>query len=437
MAQFNRSSVWISAFLISIVFATGLFIGRGSSPALSAENDTYEELKVFTEVLSLTEKNYVDEVNAKDLVYGAIRGMLSTLDPHSVFMTPEMYKEVQVDTKGEFGGLGIQIGIKDNHLSVISPIEDTPAFRAGIEAGDWIIKVENEPTKDMTLMEAVQKMRGPRGSQISLTIAREGVKDPMVFNITRDVIKITSVKSRMLEDHIGYIRISQFQERTGKDLSQAIRDLKKAGMDSLVLDLRNNPGGLLKAALEVSEQFLPPGKLIVSIKGRDQKKDEYRSTLSGNFEKEPMIVMVNGGSASASEIVAGAMQDWARAAILGTTSYGKGSVQTILPLSDNSGLRLTTARYYTPKGRSIHNIGVTPDIVVEPKAAEPENPAGSEKAPLGKDHPPVIENPDKKPESDADKDRTVENDVQLKEAVGLLKTWRIFKDLKVAQEIPS
>jgi carboxyl-terminal processing protease len=435
MEQHNRSKVWISGFLIAVVFATGLLIGRGSQTALSAENDIYDQLKIFTEVLSLTEKNYVDEVQAKDLVYGAIRGMLGTLDPHSVFMTPEMYKEVQVDTKGEFGGLGIQIGLKDNHLTVISPIEDTPAFRAGIEAGDWIVKVEDESTNDMTLMEAVEKMRGPRGSEISLTVNREGLKDPIVFNITRDLIRIHSVKSKILEDHIGYIRISQFQERTGKDLADAIRNLKKSGMDSLVLDLRNNPGGLLKAALEVSEQFLPPGKLIVSIRGRDRKKDEYRSTLTGEFEKQPMIVLVNGGSASASEIVAGAMQDWARAAIVGTTSFGKGSVQTILPLSDNSGLRLTTARYYTPKGRSIHKIGITPDIIIEAKPVEPQPPAESEKTP--KDHPPVPDTGDKESGIESDQGVSVEGDLQLKEAVDLLKTWRIFKDLKVAQDIPS
>jgi len=356
-----------------------------------------------------------------------------------------MYKEMQVDTKGEFGGLGIQIGIKDNRLTVIAPIEGTPADRAGIKAGDFIIKVDGDPTKDMTLMEAVEKMRGPKGTKVKLTVEREGADEPIVFDLVRETIKIDSVKSKMLDNHIGYIRLSQFQEMTATDLAAALKKLKEDKMQSIILDLRNNPGGLLTAAVETSELFIPPGKVVVSIKGRDPKKqtDEYQSSNKNPYDSYPMIVLVNEGSASASEIVAGAMQDWGRAIILGTQTFGKGSVQTILQLSDGSGLRLTTAKYYTPKGRSIQNVGITPDIVVKPlqvkgsgqpppvlrekdlerhlknETAEPRsgNALKQEPAPPSSEGSPAPEG----------------EDVQLQKAIDLLKTWEIFKDIKPVQ----
>src|SRR5256885_2672371 len=293
--------------------------------------------------------------------------MLATLDPHSAFMPPDIYKEVQVETKGEFGGVGIQIGIKDNRLTVIAPIDGTPAERAGIKAGDFIIKVNEESTKDMTLVDAVQKMRGPKGTKVTLMIQREGAAEPMVFVLTREIIKIESVRSKMLDGSIGYIRVTQFQDQTAKDVSAALRKLREQKMQSLILDLRNNPGGLLTSAVEVSEQVVGPNRLIVYIKTREGRKDDYVSHSKEQPDDYPIVALVNEGSASASEIVAGALQDWGRAVIIGVQTFGKGSVQTILPLGDGSGLRLTTAKYYTPKGRSIQSTGITPDIVVKPQ----------------------------------------------------------------------
>ena len=365
MEQNPRRRRWVLAPMVMVALVLGVLLGKGWERTGHA-TETYEELKTFSEVLTQVQKSYVDETKAKDLVQGAIRGMLSTLDPHSAYMTPEMYKEMQVETKGEFGGVGIQIGVKENRLAVIAPIEGTPAHRAGVKAGDFITKVNDESTKDLTLTDAVQKMRGPKGSKVNLTIQREGTPDPLQFTLVRDTIKIESVKSKVL-DNIGYVRLTQFQESTGRDLSKVLKQFKEQKLQSTILDLRNNPGGLLTASVEVSEQFLPGGKLVVYTKGRESKKDEWIAKGKDQMDDSPMIILVNEGSASASEIVAGALQDYGRAVIVGTTSFGKGSVQTILPLGDGSGLRLTTAKYYTPKGRSIQSTGITPDIVVKPQ----------------------------------------------------------------------
>src|SRR5215831_12061342 len=363
MEQYPRRRFWLLGPLIAVAIVFGVLIGKGWERTGHA-TEVYEDLKTFSEVLNAVQKNYVDETKVKDLVQGAIRGMLATLDPHSAYMTPEMYKEMQVETKGEFGGVGIQIGVKENRLAVIAPIEGTPAHRAGIKAGDFITKVNDESTKDLSLMDAVQKMRGPKGTKVNLTIQRDGTPELLQFTLVRDTIKIESVKAKTL-DNIGYVRLTQFQEATGRDLSKALKQFKEQKVQGTILDLRNNPGGLLTAAVEVSEQFLPSGKLVVYTKGRESKKDEWFAKGKDQMEDAPMIVLVNEGSASASEIVAGALQDWGRAVIVGTTSFGKGSVQTILPLGDGSGLRLTTAKYYTPKGRSIQSTGIMPDIVVK------------------------------------------------------------------------
>jgi carboxyl-terminal processing protease len=441
----------LAVLMVLGVFTLGLVLGKGLQSAISAENDTYEDLKVFTEVLSLVQKNYVEDTKSRDLIYGAVRGMLNTLDPHSAFMPPEVYKEVQVDTKGEFGGLGIQIGMKDNKLVVIAPIDGTPAERAGIKAGDWIVKVNDETTKDMSLLDAVQKMRGPRGTKVNLSIRREGVAEPVVYTLVRELIKIESVKSKMLENNIGYVKVTQFQEQTAKDVSLALKKLRDQKMTSLVLDLRNDPGGLLTAAVETSEQFLPSGRLIVSIKSRDGKKDDYVSNAKQSVDNFPMIVLVNEGSASASEIVAGALQDWGRAAVVGTLTFGKGSVQTILPLTDGSGLRLTTAKYYTPKGRSIQNTGITPDIVVKP--AGKAQAAGSAML-REQDLDRHLKNETADPGANAPERGAPpqpgdaglpgegtpagdEQDVQLQKAIELLKTWGIFKDLKPVQALSA
>ena len=285
MGNGRFSKVWLTGFVVTATLVLGVVIGKGWEKTGHA-SESYEELKTFAEVLTQVKKHYVEETPTKDLVYGAVRGMLATLDPHSSYMTPDMYKEMQVETRGEFGGLGIQIGVKNHRITVIAPIEDTPAFAAGIESGDVITKVDETPTKDLTLMEAVQKMRGHKGTKVTLTVEREGATAPLQFTLIRDTIKIQSVRSRVLEERIGYVRISQFQEATADDLHAKLDELKAKNIQGLILDLRNNPGGLLSAAVGVSEQFLESDKLVVSIKGRDGRKDEYRARLQSEHSGE-------------------------------------------------------------------------------------------------------------------------------------------------------
>ncbi|MCC6139105.1 MAG: PDZ domain-containing protein [Nitrospira sp.] len=453
MEQQPRGKSWIIGPMMVVAIVCGVLIGKGWERTGHA-TETYEELKTFSEVLNQVQRHYVDETKTKELVQGAIRGMLSTLDPHSAYMTPEMYKEMQVETKGEFGGVGIQIGVKENRLAVIAPIEGTPAQRAGIKAGDFIVKVNDETTKDLTLMDAVQKMRGPKGTKVNLTIQREGTPDPLQYTLMRDTIKIESVKSKII-DNLGYVRLSQFQEATGRDLAKAIKQFREQKVQGAIVDLRNNPGGLLTAAVDVSEQFLPNGKLVVFTKNREGKKDEWLAKSKDQMDELPIIVLVNEGSASASEIVAGALQDWGRAVIVGTTSFGKGSVQTILPLGDGSGLRLTTAKYYTPKGRSIQSTGITPDIVVklpaptpakDGKSGEQSPDAKAVKPAQGKEKEAAPSSNGKAPEDavtkggaapqpppvDSAGDPALEQDAQLQKAVELLKTWKIFKEMKAS-----
>ena len=316
----------------------------------------------------------------KNLVNGAINGMLNSLDPHSAYLTPDLYKDLQSDTQGRFGGLGIEITVKGGILTVVSPIEDTPAAKAGIKPGDQIFKIEEEFTKDMSLVDAVKKMRGLKGTKINLTIKREGVADLIDVTLVRDIIRVQSVRSRTLEPGYGYIRLAQFQERSDRDMQRALEKLaaEKGGIKGLVLDLRNNPGGLLTQAVRVSDMFLESG-LIVYTEGRiESQKQKYFAQKDGTWMDFPIVVLVNGGSASASEIVAGALQDHKRAVVLGTKTFGKGSVQTILPLDDNSALRLTTARYFTPNGRSIQATGIVPDIIVDnapPQEGKPDAPS--------------------------------------------------------------
>jgi len=434
--KMTKKRIILTIILIFTITSAGILIGRWTINSVGAEVEGYEELKVFTEAISVIRKNYVEDVKPKNLIYSAIKGMLGALDPHSGFMTPEMYKEMQVDTKGEFGGLGIQIGIKEGFLTVIAPIEDTPAYKAGIKAGDKIIKINNEATKDMGLHDAVSKMRGVPSTFVKLTILREGWKESKEFTIVREIIKIKSVKSKLLEDGIGYIKITQFQEQTADDLSNAMEKLMQEKMNSLILDLRNNPGGLLNSAVDVSGQFLPSGKLVVYIKGKKGERQEYRSNETKSNYTLPMVVLVNQGSASASEIVAGALKDWNRAVIIGTQTFGKGSVQSVVPLSDGSALRLTTARYYTPKEISIQSTGITPDIVVKPviKEGEKGHPAIREKdleRHLKNGEIEMEEKP-KEPDEIIPVEVEEKEDIQLQKAVDLLKTWRVFKELPKA-----
>jgi len=427
-----KRQTFLVFFLVLAVATTGILLGRLSVTAVSAEGEGYEELKTFTEVLSMVKKHYVEDVKSKDLVYGAIRGMLSSLDPHSSFMTAEGYKDMQVETKGEFGGIGIQIGMKESMLTVIAPIEDTPAFRAGIQAGDKIVKINNVTTRDMTLQDAVSKMRGTPKTIVVISIMREGWKDSRDFTLTREIIKVKSVKSKVLESGIGYVKINQFQEQTANDLAVAMKKLNEEKITSLVLDLRNDPGGLLNSSIDVASQFLERDKLVVYTKTRTGEKSEFFTNGNGHFTL-PMVVLVNQGSASASEIVAGALKDWNRAVVLGTVTFGKGSVQTVIPLSDGSGLRLTTAKYYTPKGKSIQGTGITPDIIVklETKNGKKEHPVLREK-----DLERHLKNEQGDSKDEEKETAPVEvdekDDIQLQRAVDILKTWNVFKELPKA-----
>lgn len=332
------------------------------------------DIRLFTDVYARIKKDYVEEVGDKSLLEGAIRGMLQSLDPHSAFLSQDEFQELQIGTTGEFGGLGIEVGMENGFVKVISPIEDTPADKAGVEAGDLIIKLDETQVKGLTLNEAVKLMRGKRGTKIILTIVREGESKPLEIAVTRDVIRVKSVRSRILEPGFGYIRISSFQSKTTRNVIAAVEKLiKKAGNDlqGIVLDLRNNPGGVLTGAVGVSDVFLKDGELIVYTKGRVQDAElKYSASTNDSIEGAPIVVLINEGSASASEIVAGALQDHKRAVIMGKNSFGKGSVQTILPLKENAALKLTTARYYTPAGRSIQAEGIEPDILVEESLTE-------------------------------------------------------------------
>ncbi|MHB1093413.1 S41 family peptidase [Thiobacillus sp.] len=343
-----------------------------------------EELRAFTDVFARIKSDYVEPVDDKKLISSAIDGMLSGLDPHSAYLDSEAFKDLQVGTQGEFGGLGIEVGMEDGFIKVVSPIEDTPAFKAGVKPGDLIVKLDDTPVKGMSLNDAVKRMRGKPGSSIKLTIVRKGVDKPVVLTLTRAVIKIRSVKFKLLENGYGYVRVTQFQEHTGELLADALKQLykdNKAPLKGMILDLRNDPGGLLNGAVAVAAAFVKPESLVVYTEGRTEDakmrltaspenylrpmQPDYLSSLPEGVKKVPMVVLINGGSASASEIVAGALQDDKRAVIMGTRSFGKGSVQTILPIGNGTAIKLTTARYFTPSGRSIQAKGIEPDIVVE------------------------------------------------------------------------
>jgi carboxyl-terminal processing protease len=367
--------------LVSVGIVAGILLSMGIT-ALAQRGSPLplDELRQFSNVLSAIKNNYVEPVTDKKLIDGAIAGMLSDLDPHSAYLDADAFKEMQTATQGEFGGLGIEVGTEDGMIKVISPIEDTPAARAGIRAGDLISKINDTSTKGLSLTEAVKMMRGPVKTPITLSIIRQGQAQPIVIKIVRDTIRVRSVRSKMLDNNIGYVRIAQFQEKTGSDLVRHLKDLSVKGAPrALILDLRNDPGGLLNSAIGVSAAFLQPNALVVSTDGRvADAKHKYLAVASDYLRSEsdylvglpawvktiPMVVLVNVGSASASEIVAGALQDHKRALIMGNRTFGKGSVQVILPISENTAIKLTTSRYYTPNGRSIQATGIVPDEIV-------------------------------------------------------------------------
>ena len=448
MRRLKRELFWAG---LALVLGSILVLSGRSVPEVVAREkqggELFKELKIFTDVLSIIQRDYVREVDSKELVEGAIKGMLSTLDPHSGYLDPDFYNDLKVETSGEFGGLGIEITIQDGLLTVVSPMEGSPAQDAGVEPGDKIIKIEGKFTKDITLVDAVKRLRGKKGTPIMISVAREGEAELIDIKIIRDKIQVRSIRSRYLEDGFGYVRVSQFMEKTAEDLKKAIRRLSGESpnklLRGLVLDLRNNPGGLLTQAVAVGDLFLKEGVVVYTDGRVKSQKQKFYAHEAGTEREYPIIVLVNGGSASASEIVAGALKDHGRGLVLGTQTFGKGSVQTILPLDNRGALRLTTALYYTKSGNSIQATGVTPDIVMDVKPEEIEG-DGPETATImrEKDLPGSIKNPSKKEKNrkegkvsrlpDKKRLETVElkellaQDPQLERALELLKTFNIF-----------
>ncbi len=475
---FQRSLIFVSVVAAAwLGMATGQLLTRRvvaisiaqaapESAELEAAKDRYKNLELFQKVLSFVESNYVEEVKHKDLIFGAIKGMMATLDPHSNFLPPDIYKDMKVDTTGKFGGLGIEIGLRDGVLTIIAPIEDTPAWKAGLKPGDRIVKIGNESTKGMNLVEAVSKMRGVQGSKVSITIFRKGFDKVRDVTLARAIIKVRSVRSELLENGYGYVRLMSFNESAASDVEKAIRTLEaKQKLNGLVFDLRTNPGGLLDQAVEVSSLFVDDG-VIVSTIGRNKDQKEVKHARKGKARKDfAVAILVNSSTASAAEIVAGALQDHGRAVVLGETTFGKGSVQTVVELSKDMGLKLTVARYYTPSGRSIQEKGVEPDIVLDqydPKLLEKakvesnfmrekdlpghmigegeSEPAKKEKA--GEDFSQkeletlgTTKGKTETPEDDemAPMKFDPKNDYQVKQAVNYLKSFEILKD-KVVKE---
>ncbi len=392
-----------------------------STPSWALSDKIYKELDSLTRIIEIVDGQYVEEVDEHKLIQGAIRGMLETLDPHTIYLPPQMYKEFRSDTTGKFGGVGIEITVKDEILTVVSPIEDTPAFKAGIKPGDRIVKIDGKITKGMNLMDAVHLMRGSKGKKVLLTIWREGYSKPLDIAIVRDIIKVDSVKSEALEDGYAYIRITSFQDNTSDHVRRELKKIedKQGPVKGILLDLRNDPGGLLTEAIKVSDIFLSSGR-IVSTKGRDQKEEVKVASKNSDYETIPVVTMINHGSASASEIVAGALQDTHRAKIVGLTSFGKGSVQTILDMGDRDALKITIAKYYTPKGRSIDGKGIVPDIELGPDQLKKDYPKKKGEA---KEEEVVVKNENVLPDEDEDKGsgRPALADYQRQKALEILK----------------
>ena len=412
-----------------------LLLMHYSNPAAAIDQNPHDNLKILNEAFIIIEDNYLEPVDSQKLVQGALNGMLQSLDPHSAYLTADMYKELEAETEGSFGGIGLELAVLNDVLTVISPIEGAPAYKAGIRAGDQIIKIDDKSIKGLFIAELVSKLRGPEGTKVKITIMRKGFTKPRDFIVTRAIINIQSVSYSSLEHNIGYIRISHFQAKTTEELKQAYSDLLKRSkpLTGLIVDLRNNPGGLLEQALSVSEFFLKEGSTIVSIKGRDAS-DEVTFTAEADGEKPtcPIVLLINGGSASAAEIVTGALQDNGRAVVLGIRTFGKGSVQGVIPFEDGSAMMLTVARYYTPKGRSIQAEGITPDIKVE--FAEPAEKAETQLPAREKD----LEGHIKGDEENGATQGSIQakgaldamKDNQLKSAIELLKSWEILRHME-------
>ncbi len=430
MLRHSRPGRLVVAVLVAAAFFAGLGMDHLAQAARKDSSRPYLSLVVFSVVLSTVLNNYVEEVKEKDLVYGAIDGMVGKLDPHSLFMRPDIYRMMRDETSGEFDGLGLEVTVRDDVLTVISPVADSPGERAGIQPGDRILKIDGTPTRDLTLVEVIRRMKGPAGTKVVLEIMREGFSAPQSLTLVRDHVRTVSVEWKVLDKDLGYVwvRVKSFQDRTDRALKRALDDARvalKGQMKGLVLDLRNNPGGLLDQAVRVADRFLPSG-VIVTTEGRNKKNVEVERARGKDTEPGyPMIVLVNRGTASASEIVAGALQDHGRAVIMGTQTFGKGSVQTVVELEDGSGLKLTIAKYYTPKHRSIQELGITPDVAV----AETAPPARSEdEQPSERD----LKGHFKSEGQQASQARRrsgapLGDDYQLRTAVDYLKAAHIFK----------
>jgi carboxyl-terminal processing protease len=414
--------------LLSLCAFAGGVLAFGAVAVAKDPSGTYRKLEIFSRVLSYVENNYVEETDEEKLVYGAIKGMLETLDPHTIFMDPQEYRAMKEDTDGEFGGVGLEVAVKDDHFVVVAPISDTPAARAGLRAGDRILKIDAAPTRGMSLPEVTQKLKGAPGTRVTLSIMRDGFSEARDVSMIRDSIRVVSVESRLLEKQYGYVKLKNFQDRSDQYVKKALDDLRKqkgSELKGVILDLRNNPGGLLDQAVRIADRFLSEG-VIVTTKGRKARHvEEERAHPRDTEPAYPLILLVNAGSASASEIVAGALQDHGRAVLMGTQTFGKGSVQTVIELEDGSGLKLTIARYYTPSGRSIQEKGITPDVVVK-ESAPSELPDEQTREKDLKGH--FAGEPDgggsAKPAPEAD---LLAGDFQLKTALDYLKSWEIFK----------
>lgn len=429
----KKQRPFILSFLLYVVAMLNPAYGQNTSNENVIGELPLEELRMFADAFNQIRLSYVEEVDDKTLLEHAIRGMLTGLDPHSNYLDAKDFNDLQENTSGEFGGLGLEVGMEDGFIKVIAAMDDTPAQKAGMESGDLIIKLDGKPVKGLSLNESVKKMRGKKGSSITLTVAREGLEKPLDITLVRSTIKIRSVRSKTLEDGYGYIRIAQFQKRTGADVRNALVKLqqKNVNLKGLVIDLRNNPGGVLGASVEVAETFLKNGTVVYTQGRVANAKATYSANSEDSSKGTPIVVLINGGSASASEIVAGALQDHRRAIIMGTDSFGKGSVQTVLPLSNQVAIKLTTARYYTPNGRSIQAQGISPDIIVERAKLETLEYSGriSEKD-LNKH----LANEDSKDKKKArafkQSKQLYETDNQLYEALNLLKGIHILSENK-------
>jgi carboxyl-terminal processing protease len=423
----NRKRRLLGAFLALgwVLFAAGLLVPRVSAVGSGG----YQSLETFANILTIVQRNYVKEVETEKLITGAIEGMLGSLDPHSSYLTGDAYRELQTETEGRFGGLGLEITVRNGVLTVISPIEGTPAARAGVQPGDQVVGIDDRSTEELGLADAVKRLRGPKGSSVTISVRREGQEKLLKFTIVRDVIEISSVRAHVLESGFLYARIAQFQDRTSENLRAALAKEQPGGesIKGFVLDLRNNPGGLLNQAVGVSDLFLDSGLIVYTDGRQDQQKQKFSASRENSRTGFPMVVLVNGGSASASEIVAGALQDHKRALILGTKTFGKGSVQTILPLGGRSALRLTTAEYFTPNGRSIHDIGIQPDIVMD--RSTPPSPSGTGTQAKSSETPPASESPAQGSVAPDSTVQRLKSDPQVERALELLKGWEMFRGL--------